>query len=981
MTTPAAPRFAMSFTHDAVILEQREDDGWQPLGEARFDRGDLAVRLAALRDARANSASAPDSGPDTVLVIPEDQILYTTLTVAPGAEPRQAVVRALDGLTPYKVEELAFDFAGSPDGQGDALQVAAVARRTLEEAEEFAIAQGFQPARFTARPTAERFPGTPDFGASALAHAEAAALAEKIVPDFARAGVTAPGIAPAHDEQPLAPAGPMVSRIVPHVALPVASMTAQPAGQTEQNEVVTERLTAALGSVARTRPAPDAAAPTAQVIRHGSAGSAQAEPTTPPLVAAPAVAEKPLNPRAKALLARAAEAKSRRTDAPAPVENITGKLRALWTRRPKKLRPIGSAAPALPQIGTLPAMLSILGVALVAALLIWGGRPSSQPVEPQIAVADPDAAPPSLPAPVETTPAPPVSETAAITPESPVAAPQDPLTAALAEAMDTKAVEDTTEADNQDIADAAPVAPVQPVETAAAEPQTTIIPPAPVETAAVGPAAPADAAPTDATPTDDTAAASTPEPAQVTASSNPAPVAATPAPSANSALALRSSARPQSAPPVRTAAPATADTAPSVPQNPQPFAQRSEPEPARVAPVRPLARPAAAPAPRAAAAPMAPPPAQAQAAPAGRPGARPPRRPATLDQGSAAEPADEAALTPSERRFLDTLARDLRQAGLSGGAFDARMTMTEPTQTAKYAQARPQRKPGAAQPTATATATDAVAAAAAPSNRPAAARSNNDGLARSTRPTLRPGGARQVATSSANAIDGAVAAAVADTPAAALGLRISMLPPRRPGGRDTAVAGAATATATAAAAAAVAPTATAAAAAQPDAAAIERQRREDEALQAQAEARARARAQADARAEAQARAQAEARARAQAEAEARAAAARQQQYRPPEAEDEPEAPAATRGGGGVTPGSVASAATVKDGITLNRTQIIGTIGAGKGSRALVRLSRGQIITLRIGDRINGGTITAIGDGRITYVKSGRQAQLAVLDGR
>ncbi|MDO5704988.1 MAG: hypothetical protein Q4G49_07935, partial [Paracoccus sp. (in: a-proteobacteria)] len=171
----------------------------------------------------------------------------------------------------------------------------------------------------------------------------------------------------------------------------------------------------------------------------------------------------------------------------------------------------------------------------------------------------------------------------------------------------------------------------------------------------------------------------------------------------------------------------------------------------------------------------------------------------------------------------------------------------------------------------------------------------------------------------------------------------------------------------------------AAAAQAADAARIAAQRREDEQLQAQAEARARARAQADAQAEAQARAQAEARARAQAEAEARAATARRQTYRPPEAENEPEVAAPARGGN--TPTNVASAATVKGGITLNRTQIIGTIGAGRGSRALVRLSNGRVITLRIGDRINNGTITAIGDGKITYNRNGRQEQLAVLDGR
>ena len=80
-----------------------------------------------------------------------------------------------------------------------------------------------------------------------------------------------------------------------------------------------------------------------------------------------------------------------------------------------------------------------------------------------------------------------------------------------------------------------------------------------------------------------------------------------------------------------------------------------------------------------------------------------------------------------------------------------------------------------------------------------------------------------------------------------------------------------------------------------------------------------------------------------------------------------------------TPDGVA--ANVKDGIQINRTQIIGTIGAGKASRALVRLSNGRVLTLRLGDKINGGTITDIGDSRITFVKGGQQQALSVLGGR
>ena len=71
----------------------------------------------------------------------------------------------------------------------------------------------------------------------------------------------------------------------------------------------------------------------------------------------------------------------------------------------------------------------------------------------------------------------------------------------------------------------------------------------------------------------------------------------------------------------------------------------------------------------------------------------------------------------------------------------------------------------------------------------------------------------------------------------------------------------------------------------------------------------------------------------------------------------------------------------KRGINPGRTTIIGIIGAGKASRALIRLRNGKIVTVRLGDRIDGGTINSIGDGRITYVKSGRTHELRMLDGR
>ncbi|AXC50625.1 hypothetical protein DRW48_13850 [Paracoccus suum] len=152
----------------------------------------------------------------------------------------------------------------------------------------------------------------------------------------------------------------------------------------------------------------------------------------------------------------------------------------------------------------------------------------------------------------------------------------------------------------------------------------------------------------------------------------------------------------------------------------------------------------------------------------------------------------------------------------------------------------------------------------------------------------------------------------------------------------------------------------------------------DEQLQRQAEERIRARAQADARIEAQQRAAAEARARAQAAAEARTAAARGQRVAPVEGDNEPDVAGPV--GGGSTSATIASNATLR-GIDLSRTTLIGVIGAGPASRGLIRLRNGKIVTVRLGDRIDGGPITSIGKGAVTYVKGGRPYQLLMLAGR
>ncbi|MDB6177030.1 hypothetical protein PAF17_05855 [Paracoccus sp. Z330] len=1028
----AAPEFAMSFTHEAVLLERREGLDWRLLGQVRFAGREMTDTLNALRDESGDISGHPD----TVLVIPDDQILYTTLTVPVGADTLAAVSQALEAATPYKANELAFDWCPSETGDIEILRVAAVARRTLEEAEDFARSQGFVPSGFVARPEDERFDGQPDFGLiSDLAQETTRRPFSE--PDLTRARVTAPEIdppkvAPTPAELPeldtvpedataeqaapsIAGTSPVnacpISRIIPHHH-PAAARAANVRPPVEQPEV----------TPARSEPTEPAAAPVREsaVIRHGDPKHGDSKHGDP-RIAAP----RPMSPRAEAVHNRAAEARAKRAGQAQPDQQAQSAL----------LSRLRGYSP-----GKLTSMMGGLLVALLLVMWVFGGKPTAD-----IATQDtvPDVTEPAADQTEPPLDDDPVSDTGAgITtdapvPPAPAATEQTPTAAPVADPIQSSTTETELTADLSD-ADMSNDAtgPDQPlgadtsvVETA---PETATVEAVAPETATPGTAVAEQPSPqsgaSQETPAQDAltqalseALTSTVEQAVQPTSTEPdtaavsgpaangdavATTAANPAPRANTGPTsrLRSSARPRDAAPARANIPANSDRIPTVPVNPLPYEQRSQPEPPRVSGARPPSRPAASASPAPASQSPATQPStlrapetQPTATPASAPAAsaRPPSRPASLsrlEEGSISEDGARTYLTASEQAFIKQLMQDLRtaqagQPGLSAGERDL----------IRLADVRPTRRPVSISRSSENAVRAAVAEAVATAQRPpprrdteraatptASTAATQTTVRGSSRPPARPGSIASRrdsdpgpgnASLSSGAVEDAIAAAVASSNAlpgavALTALSTSALPPRR-GERDDQT--------NRQAAAPTADDLRAAAKAQENEAALAEQRRIDAELQAQAEARARARAQADAQAEARARAQAEARARAQAQAEAQAAAARKQNYTPPEAENEPEVKTALPTGRGQ--GSAAQAATVKDGIQLSRTQIIGTIGAGKASRALVRLSNGKIITLRLGDKINGGTITDIGQSRITFVKGGRTQQLSVLSGK
>jgi len=179
------PAFALSLSFEGISLLHRAAGGWRSVGEVALDVPDLAAALSDLRD---KALLLEPGGLACKLIIPNDQIRYLTLeTGRAEGEARRALVRkALDGATPYAVEELAFDISV----EGDVTHVAAVARETLAEAESFAVEHRFNPVSFAAIPGDQPFLGEPFFGAAANAQGA------EVEPDGIAVVVTGPAAIP-----------------------------------------------------------------------------------------------------------------------------------------------------------------------------------------------------------------------------------------------------------------------------------------------------------------------------------------------------------------------------------------------------------------------------------------------------------------------------------------------------------------------------------------------------------------------------------------------------------------------------------------------------------------------------------------------------------------------------------------------------------------------------------------------------------------
>ncbi len=225
------PNFALHFTDDSIALLHRTRRGWVEIGTTPFAVDDLPAALAALRE---KAEALEPAGITTKLVIPNSQIKYLDIS-APGpdaAKRRAQIAAGLEGQTPYDVADLVWDHWG----KGPAVQVAVLARETLDEAEGFAAANGFNPVSFVAIPDDPAYAGEPWFGPTSHS-ATILKAGEKVDRDQDPIRPATPLVPEAPAEAEAAPQPEAAPEIQPETAAEPLAVTPEPEPEPEPQPV------------------------------------------------------------------------------------------------------------------------------------------------------------------------------------------------------------------------------------------------------------------------------------------------------------------------------------------------------------------------------------------------------------------------------------------------------------------------------------------------------------------------------------------------------------------------------------------------------------------------------------------------------------------------------------------------------------------------------------------------------------------------
>ena len=147
-------RWGFDLDMAAVRLMRREAGHWREVAVEKIDSQDIEERLQAL-------AEQIDEGAPVDVFLPKDQILYTDIDISSEAAAQKEIETALEGMTPYPLDELAIDWEAISPGKA---RVAAIARETLDEAFAFAESRGRKVSGYSSLADPADFPRMPDFG-------------------------------------------------------------------------------------------------------------------------------------------------------------------------------------------------------------------------------------------------------------------------------------------------------------------------------------------------------------------------------------------------------------------------------------------------------------------------------------------------------------------------------------------------------------------------------------------------------------------------------------------------------------------------------------------------------------------------------------------------------------------------------------------------------------------------------------------------
>ncbi|MFK7869942.1 MAG: hypothetical protein AB8B58_11950 [Roseobacter sp.] len=183
------PNFTLFLSAGGLRLLHSNGSGWQLVGMVPLNSDDLDGELAFLQ---RTAAALEPGGIRCRLILPEDQIRYDSIAASDldQREMHAAAEAALEGVTPYAVTDLAYDVYRE-DG---VCYIAAVAKETLAEAEQFALSHGLKPMCVGGlrRDTDVRW--EPDFGTTEYWAQQATAPKERAEPfhEAATNTITAP---------------------------------------------------------------------------------------------------------------------------------------------------------------------------------------------------------------------------------------------------------------------------------------------------------------------------------------------------------------------------------------------------------------------------------------------------------------------------------------------------------------------------------------------------------------------------------------------------------------------------------------------------------------------------------------------------------------------------------------------------------------------------------------------------------------------